>query len=189
MSRTRPPGIPAASAPPADALRARRRFTAAVLALALVPAIAGCREEVPQVVPTAEEVEALYSSTSRLSVEMNGNVAEVTVVQDAQQLRRGGSLWARVGPYIYLFSDATQDAFTQFGGLAAVRVITTAPGGSEVARATLLRGTLNELTWRRALNISGLARRDGTEQLTLLEDLIRWGEDHTEFEYNPRYRR
>lgn len=139
--------------------------------------------------PSAEEVEALYTSTSRLSVEMSGNVAEVTVVQDAQQLRRGGSLWARVGPYIYLFSDATRDAFVQYNGLAAVRVITVAPGGTEVARATLLRGTLNELTWRRALNISGLARRDGTEQLTLLEDLVRWGEDRSEFEYNPRYQR
>ena len=66
-------------------------------------------------------------------------------------------------------------------------MITTAPGGTEVARATLLRSSLNDLTWRRALNIAGLARRDGTEQLTLLEDLIGWGEDRTEFEYNPRY--
>jgi hypothetical protein len=167
----------------------RRRLRTAALALVLALGMGACAEDVPQVVPSAEEVEALYSSTSRLSVEMNGNVAEVTVVQDAQQLRRGGSLWARVGPYIYLFSDATRDAFTQYGGLAAVRVITTAPGGTEVARATLLRGTLNDLTWRRALNISGLARRDGTERLTLLEDLIRWGEDHSEYEYNPRYRR
>jgi hypothetical protein len=146
----------------------------------------GCAEE-PLVVPTAEQVATYYSSTSRLSVEMSGNVAEVTVVQDAGQLRRGGSLWARVGPYIYLFSTPTQEAFAAYNGLAAVRVITTAPGGTEVARATLLRGTLNDLTWRRALNVAGLARRDGTERLTLLEDLIRWGEDHTEFEYNPRY--
>jgi hypothetical protein len=41
--------------------------------------------------------------------------------------------------------------------------------------------------WRRALNIAGQARRDGTDCLTLLESLIRWGEDHTEFEYNARY--
>ena len=149
---------------------------------------AACASE-PVIVPTAEEVAAYYESTSRLSVEMSGNVAELTVVQDAQQLRRGGSLWARVGPYIYLFSPPTQSVFADFDGLAAVRVITTAPGGTEVARATLLRASLNDLTWRRALNVAGLARRDGTEQLTLLEDLIRWGEDHTEFEYNPRYTR
>jgi hypothetical protein len=141
------------------------------------------------VVPTAEEVASHYATTSGLSVEMNGNVAEITVVQDPGQLRRGGSLWARVGPYIYLFSAPTQEAFADYNGLAAVRVITTGPGGTEVARATLLRATLNDITWRRALNISGLARRDGTEQLTRLEDLIRWGEDHTEYEYNPRYTR
>lgn len=160
------------------------RRAAVLVALAL--AAAGCEQE-PIVVPTAEQVAAYYDSTSRLSVEMSGNVAEVTVVQDGQQLRRGGSLWARVGPYIYLFSAPTQSVFTDYNGLAAVRVITTAPGGTEVARATLLRSGLNDLTWRRALNISGLARRDGTERLTLLEDLIRWGEDHTEFEYNSRY--
>ncbi|HSM05670.1 MAG TPA: hypothetical protein VK858_13730 [Longimicrobiales bacterium] len=177
------------TAAPRRALR-RRSAPRALACAACVLAIGSlaCTQE-PQVVPSAEEVEALYASTSRLSVEMSGNVAEVTVVQDAQQLRRGGSLWARVGPYIYLFSDATRDAFVQYNGLAAVRVITVAPGGTEVARATLLRGTLNELTWRRALNISGLARRDGTEQLTLLEDLVRWGEDRSEFEYNPRYQR
>jgi hypothetical protein len=160
------------------------RATAAFLTIVLV--LAGCEAE-PVVVPTAEEVAAYYESTARLSVEMSGNVAEVTVVQDAAQLRRGGSLWARVGPYIYLFSPPTQSVFNDFNGLAAVRVITTAPGGTEVARATLLRSSLNDLTWRRALNIAGLARRDGTEQLTLLEDLIGWGEDRTEFEYNPRY--
>lgn len=161
------------------------RLLASVLFVVLA---AGCEPE-PTVVPTAEEVAGYYESTARLSVEMSGNVAELTVVQDAGQLRRGGSLWARVGPYIYLFSPPTQAVFADYNGLAAVRVITTAPGGTEVARATLLRGSLNDLTWRRALNISGLARRDGSEQLTLLEDLIRWGEDHTEFEYNPRYTR
>ena len=165
-----------------------RRRAQSIVALLLMGLVAGGTEE-PLVVPTAEQVASHYASTSRLSVEMSGNVAEVTVVQDEGQLRRGGSLWARVGPYIYLFSPPHQEAFAAYSGLAAVRVITTAPGGTEVARATLLRATLNDLTWRRALNVAGLARRDGTEQLTLLEDLIRWGEDHTEYEYNPRYTR
>jgi len=168
-------------------MRCTRRVSASLAVVVLVVGLmAGCESE-PVIVPTAEEVGTYYASTSRLSVEMSGNVAEVTVVQDAGQLRRGGSLWARVGPYIYLFSPPTQSLFTDYNGLAAVRVITTAPGGTEVARATLLRSSLNDLTWRRALNISGLARRDGTERLTLLEDLILWGEDHTEFEYDSRY--
>ena len=169
--------------------RARPRLPGAFRSLSLglaLAAVAGCRtEELP--VPGSEEAAEYYAAVADLTVEMSGNVAEVTVVQSAAQLRRGGSLWARVGPYIYLFSDATRSLFTDYPGLAAVRVITRTPGGTEVARATLARGTLNELTWRRALNVAGLARRDGTERVTLLEDLVEWGEDRTEFEYNPRY--
>lgn len=163
--------------------------TARVMALAAgLLALSGCQQP-DLAVPTAEEAEGYFSAVSNLTVEMEGNVAELTVVQPATQLRRGGSLWARVGPYIYLFSEATQTLFTDYPGLAAVRVVTTTSGGAEVARATLARNTLNELTWRRALNVAGLARRDGTERVTLLEDLVRWGEDRTEFEYNPTYTR
>lgn len=152
----------------------------------LIAGVAGCQPgELP--VPTTEEASEYYAAVSDVTVEMSGNVAEVTVVQSSTQLRRGGSLWARVGPYIYLFSDATQSLLNDYPGLAAVRVITRTAGGTEVARATLSQGTLNELTWRRALNVAGLARRDGTERVTLLEDLVEWGEDRTEFEYNPRY--
>ena len=39
------------------------------------------------------------------------------------------------------------------------------------------------------MNIAGHARRDGTDRVTLLEDLVRWGEHHTTFEYNERYTR
>ncbi|UCC26243.1 MAG: hypothetical protein JSU98_03890 [Gemmatimonadales bacterium] len=162
----------------------RTVWVAGMLAALLVGT--ACEEE-NLAVPSAEEAAAYYSAVTDLSVEIVGNVAEVTVEQPAAQLQRGGSLWARVGPYIYLFSDSTQRLFQDYPGLAAVRVITTTPGGREVARATLLRTTLNDLTWRRALNIAGLARRDGTEQVTLLEDLVQWGEDRTEYEYNPRY--
>ena len=51
------------------------------------------------------------------------------------------------------------------------------------------RDALSEVLWRRSLNIAGLARRDGSERVTLLQDLVRWGETHTEFEYNPRFTR
>lgn len=147
---------------------------------------AGCDE--PDLrVPSAEEVEAYYSIVAESSITVRGNVAELEVHQAAEQLARGGRLWARVGPYIYLFSEATQTLFEDHPGLAAVRVITRGPEGDEVARAILTRDALNALTWRRALNISGRARRDGTERPTLLEDLVEWGEEHTTYEYSETY--
>jgi hypothetical protein len=149
--------------------------------------VAACASE-PLVVPTADQVAEFYTSNAITDVQMNGNVAEIRVRQEAAQLRRGGSLWARVGPYIYLFTAPTQQVFLDFNGLAGVRVITEV-GTAEVARALLTRDALNDLTWRRALNINGLARRDGTERPALMEDLIRWGEDHTEFRYSSRFMR
>lgn len=161
------------------------RSLRAIAALVLVLAVATCQRE-PLVVPTGDQVAEYYTSGSIVSVQMNGNVAELTVEQPAGQLRRGGSLWARVGPFIYLFTAPTQSVFTDFNGLAGVRVITKV-GSAEVARALLTRDALNDFSWRRSLNINGLARRDGTRQPTLIEDLISWGEDHTEYAYNPRF--
>ncbi len=150
--------------------------------------LAGCRGGTGDLaLPDADQVEAAYTSEWALDTDMNGNVAEVTVYQPADQLRRGGTLWAKVGPYIFLFSDPTRQLFTDFGGLAAVRVIIREPSGTEVARATLERQELNAITWKRALNIAGRARRDGSERPSLLEDLVEWGEDHTDFEYNERF--
>lgn len=156
--------------------------------LAALGALGACQGQKELIVPTAEEVQALYSYSGRLEVEMSGNVAEITVYQNRSQLRRGGTLWARVGPYIFLFSDPTRQAFESFSGLAGVRVVTRT-GSDQVAEALLLRDALNHLTWRRSLNISGRARRDGTASPSLLEELIRWGEDHTDHEYNPAYTR
>lgn len=137
--------------------------------------------------PTAEDVVNAYQYSGEFEAEMSGNVAVLKIEQPYSQIRRGGSIWAKVGPYIVLFSDPTLELFMAYGGLAAVRVITSTNSGTEVARATLLRDGLNELTWKRALNIAGQARRDGTTRIPTLEDLIEWGEDHTEFEYDPRY--
>lgn len=146
-----------------------------------------CVEQPELAVPSAEEVESYYASVTDLEVEVRGNLAQITVVQSATQLRRGGSLWAKVGPYIYLFTEETHQLFEDFPGLAAVRVSTRTAGGVPVATATLTRDELSGVLWRRALNIAGQARRDGTERPVLLEDLIRWGEDHTEHEYSSRY--
>jgi hypothetical protein len=150
--------------------------------------VAGCEEQ-DLSVPDASAVEEAYTYGGRLEASMSGNVAEVTVVQPARQLQRGGTLWAKVGPYVLLFSEETQSLFDRYPGLAGVRVITETPDGTEVARALLTRDALNDLTWRRAQNIAGLARRDGTRRPSLLEDLVRWGEDHTEYNYNPSYSR
>jgi hypothetical protein len=148
----------------------------------------GC-EEPDLSVPSSAEVEGAYTYSGGLSATMNGNVAEVTIVQADRQIRRGGTLWVKVGPYVLLFSKETEGLFRDYPGLAGVRAVTVTPDGAEVARALLARGALNDLTWRRALNIAGVARRDGTRRPTLLEELVRWGEDHTEFSYNPRYSR
>jgi len=158
--------------------------------LVVLPVLLAAACEPPEelILPTAEQAKGYYQSVGDLQdVEVNGNVVVVVVRQPAEQLRRGGSLWARVGPYIYLFSDETRDLFNDFNGLAGVRVITETGNGTVIANALLARDALTDVLWRRSLNIAGKARRDGTERITLLEDLINWGEDHTEFEYNQRY--
>lgn len=169
--------------------RTDRGYSALLAGFILAAGILSGCEEANFAVPTSAQVEEAYIYDGGLSASMNGNVAEITIVQDRRQLQRGGTLWAKVGPYVLLFSKETEGLFNDFPGLAGVRVVTVTPNGSEVARALLPRDALNDVTWRRALNISGLARRDGTRRPTLLEDLVEWGEDHTEFEYDPRYSR
>lgn len=160
-----------------------RWWMAPVVALALV----GCAQTEDLPLPGADEARDYYAYQGDLEAELNGNVVEITVVQPAAQLRRGGSLWAKVGPYVVLFSDGTRQLFRDWPGVAGVRVVTRIRNGPEVARALLPRSELSDVLWRRSLNIAGKARRDGTTQVTLLSDLVDWGEDHTEHEYNSRY--
>jgi hypothetical protein len=156
-----------------------------VLLLAL--AAGGCSEEPELALPSPEEIASYYAYEGQLEAELNGNVVTVTVSQPAAQIRRGGTLWAKVGPYIVLFTDETHRLLENFPGVAGVRVVTQVAGGPEVARALLTRAELTGVLWRRSLNIAGKARRDGTDRPSLLEDLVSWGEDHTDFEYSPRY--
>lgn len=165
-------------------IRSEAITTLAVLALTLAPA--GCRR-VELRLPTAEEVERRYPYEGRLETRLRGNVVELLAYQPTDHLRRGGALWARVGPYILLFSEETRELFRDYPGVAAVRAITLAPGGAEVARATLLRDELNEITWREALALAGRARVEGTRRPARLEALVRWGEDHTSFRYDRRW--
>jgi len=165
------------------------RLSKVGLALTSIGLLSGAACEVSDLrVPSEAEARAYYESSSALSFRVSGNVLEITVSQPLQQVRRGGTLWAKVGPYIYLFTEETETLLQAYPGLAGVRVITqTSRRDTEVARAFLRRSQLNELTWKRARNISGKARRDGTRLPTFLEDLVEWGEDHTEFEYSSEF--
>lgn len=166
-----------------------RWWVRARTALLLAPvawSVAACAGESAPALPTPGEVAAYYSYEGGVRVALNGNVAEISAAQPADQLRHGGSLWAKVGPYVLLFSDETRQVMDAYPALAGVRVITTV-GDAEVARALLTRSELSGIQWRRALNIAGRARKDGTNRPALLDDLVRWGEEHTDFEYNERY--
>ena len=157
-----------------------------VLAMSLILGLPGC-EEINLALPSESEAAAYYANSSDLTVHVNGNVVELAVEQPIRQVRRGGSLWAKVGPYIYLFSDQTQALLREYPGLSGVRVITRTHDDTEVARAFLHRDSLNELSWRRARNIAGRARVEGTRRPSLLDDLVEWGQDHTEFDYNREF--
>lgn len=154
--------------------------------LLLLLVAAGCESEprAPEL-PGAEALEGLYGS--RASASLNGNVVDVRVRQDARHLQRGGPLWARVGPYIYLFSPQTQEIFTEYSGVAAVRVRTVTGEESWVAEATLHRDALNAITWKDAVRTVARARKQGTDKPGYLEDLVEFGEDRTDHRYNESY--
>jgi len=163
-----------------------RRGTSRCAPFLMLAALAACQPARDLPLPDADQVVSYYEYDGDLQAEIAGNVAVLTVEQSAQQLRTGGTLWAKVGPYVFLFSDETRQLFLDYAGLAGVRVVTRV-GDAEVANALLARDELTGVLWRRSLNIAGRARRDGTSRMTLLEDLVEWGEDHTDFAYNPRY--
>ncbi len=137
--------------------------------------------------PPAEVVADYYKTPAGLEVTLDGRTVEIEVTQSDRQLRRGGTLWAKVGPYVFLFTEESQALFRDHAGVQGIRVTTRNSAGRMVATALLRRGALTEVQWQRALNIAGRARKDGTAQMTLLEDLVDWGEEHTEFEYDTRF--
>ena len=169
-----------------------KRHTAGALACVLV--LAGCDqaravfgEDTPPP-PPSDSVTPYYAEHRGVErIEVNGNVVVLHVRQPYQQLDRGGSLWARVGPYVYLMTPSTRSVFQDFPGVAAVRVVTYLPDGDEVARAMLHRDSLSDLQWRRTLNILGHALQEGQRNPRKLEELTEWSEDRTEFHYSPDY--
>lgn len=159
----------------------RVAFSAALLLI-----VAGaCRGDAEPQLPTNAEIRNLYGPAA--DVLLKGNVVDVQVVQESSQLQRGGAVWAKVGPYIYLFSPPTQTLFERFPGLAGVRVRTVDESGAWVADALLRRGTLNSVTWKTAMLKSAKARSEGTKRPSYIVDLTRYGEEQTEFKYNTKY--
>jgi hypothetical protein len=159
--------------------------------LLLLLSLAGCDRILPKradlSLPDEATVESYYARHGfAADYRYSGNVLEVVVQQPPDQLRRGGALWARVGPYIYLFTPATRDLLEQHEGIAGVRAITMV-GDVEVARALLVRDALNELTWRRAGNVLGTALEHGTQRPATMDALARFGEENTTYDYNPHY--
>ena len=160
----------------------------AALALSLVTG--ACREPVDLTVPTDAAVADYYASSSVHSVEVNGNVAVVTVVQRSADLRRGGPLWAKMGPYIHIFSPATENVLRDHPGLAGVRVRTITNADTEVASVLLERGTLNDVTWKTArAHVAHALTDEGAEQVRSIERLVQYGERRTTHEYNPTFTR
>lgn len=168
--------------------RARRSYASGLprlfLVLLMATALAGCGGE-ELTLPASGDLDDLYGPSAE--TRLNGNIVEVTVEQSRQQLRRGGSLWAKVGPYIYLFSPQTRELFQDFTGVAAVRVSTVTPSGTKIAVAMLHRDELNAITWREPLQLVSRARTEGTDKPSYLVDLVEYGEERTTYEYNEQY--
>lgn len=156
-----------------------------LLATAVLTTVAACGEQDQLTLPSQGDLAGLYGESP--SVSLNGNVVDVEVTQPSDQLVRGGAVWAKVGPFIYLFSPQTQELFETYSGLGGVRVTTRDTSGRMVAQAMLPRGALNSLTWPRAINLVGRARLEGTRRPSYIMDLIEYGEEIADFEYSSRY--
>jgi hypothetical protein len=169
------------------------RFAGAVIGLGVLLATLACDRILPQradlTLPPIATIDSIYRANGVRpdSIRYDGNVVSLVATQPLDQLQRGGSLWARVGPHIYLFNPATRALFETFEGIAAVRAVTRTPQSVEIGRAQLLRNTLNEASWPRALRLLSVALNEGTERPGTMQELARFGENNTEHSYNPEY--
>jgi hypothetical protein len=162
-----------------------RSVTLVLALLGMTWAGAACRSAPDLTLPEPEALEGIYGPG--VAVELKGNVVDVHVIQPADQLRRGGAVWAKVGPYIYLFTPQTQQLFEDYPGLGGVQVTTLDGRERLIARAMLQSGTLNGVTWRKAIGLAGRARMEGTQRPSYILDLIEYGKDLVEHEYSSRY--
>jgi hypothetical protein len=149
-----------------------------------VTLLAGCAGGSREwVLPDPETAAAWYGDGAEARID--GNVLEIRGTMDADHLRRGGRIWARSGPYFYLFNVHVQALLEEYPDLAAVRARTFTVEGAEVAQAMLLRDELSPARWREALARASLAQREGTRNPRAVERLIQFGEDHTTYRYQP----
>lgn len=166
------------------------RFPIFPLLLGLALVAGACREPANLTLPTDEAAAGYYTSPAVREVEMNGNVAVVTVVQRSDDLRRGGRLWAKMGPYIHIFSPATEQLMRDHPGLAGVRIRTVTTSDTEIASVLLERATLNDITWPAArAHVAHALTNEGAEQVRSIERLVQYGERRTTHEYNPAFLR
>lgn len=166
----------------------RGSYTSSLLVGLLIAALGGigaCEPEPARELPSEAVLDSVYGE--RVEISLNGNVVELAVTQNSDQLSRGGSLWAKAGPYIFLFTPQTQELFGAYDGIGGVRVTTLDANGRLVARALLERSALNSVTWPRAINVAGRARVEGTQRPQTMVKLAEFGEEHTTYEYSQRY--
>jgi hypothetical protein len=136
------------------------------------------------VLPDPSVAAAWYGEGTEARID--GNVLEIRGTMDADHLRRGGRIWARSGPFFYLFNVHVQALLRDYPDLAAVRVQTFTPEGEPVAEAMITRDALNEYRWREALARASQAQQEGTTNPRVVERLIQFGEDHSRFRYHAR---
>ncbi len=161
------------------------RFGRTLAVLGTIAALSACEQADDLRLPGATDLAGLYGRGPDVS--LNGNVVDVRVYQPSDQLVRGGAVWAKVGPYIYLLSPQTRDVFDTWSGVGGVRVTTVDGRGRMVAQALLPRGALNGITWPRAVNLVAKARLEGTDRPSYILDLIDYGEEIAEHRYSSRY--
>lgn len=165
-------------------IQAGRAVLGVLASLALV-AVTACEPAENRDLPSAAVLDSIYGE--RVESTLNGNVVELRITQDASQLTRGGPIWAKAGPYIFLFTPQTREIFERFGGVGGVRATTLDARGELIARALLERSGLNSVTWPKAINVAGRARTQGSERPQTMVDLAEYGEEHTSYEYSQRY--
>jgi hypothetical protein len=161
------------------------RKTSVLAGLAALLAATACESQAELILPTRSALEGVYGPG--VQVTLTGNVIDVRARQNPDQLRRGGELWAKVGPYIYLFSPQTKELFETYTGIGGVRVRTFDYRDRKVAEALLERGTLNSITWNKALRLVRRARLEGTRRPSYMIDLVDYGEEIARYEYSSRY--
>jgi hypothetical protein len=161
--------------------RNENAWTASFVILLVVTMIGCERADREWVLPDAAEVAAWYGEGAE--AHFDGNRLEIRGTIDPDYLRRGGRLWARSGPYFYLFNVHIHQLLVDYPDIAAVRAIALTPSGEELAVATLARGGMNEPRWQEAMARVAIAQRDGTRNPRVVEQLIQFGEDHTEYSY------